>query len=382
MPRPRRTPLFELGGQWINTEPGRAGFWRYWYDAGARKVRRAVLGSRELEQAKVELAAIILKARTAPAETMPLQAVMDRYHEERTDHLPSKKPARAATRVVIAHFGADTLVSDLTDDTVAAFARAEVARKASLGYISRNLSVVAAGLTHAKLPPIPYSMAWLRKVAPASKVSRRIAIPTDANFKTLLSSDVSEPLFRWMLLSLATGARPEAVLDLAPVQRHDGLLELNPEGRAQNKKHRPVVREPAHLVPWLDAWGEDAVSLELYGRYVAYASVESVQTALERLSKATGIKVSAYSFRHKVTTVLRRAKRHGVTEDDIAMQLGHRRPHLRVTGGYGEFEPDYLEAPAKALSAWLEGLGYSRNAPAIERARDERTGYFLKKSVS
>lgn len=386
MPRPRRQPLFELGGQWINTEPGRSGLWRFWYDARAGKVRRAVLGSRGLEEAKVELAAIILKERTAGPEVMPLQAVMDRYHEARTDLLPSKKPARAATKTVIAHFGGDALVSDLTEDALTAYVRAEVARGSSLSYVSRNLSVVAAGLSHAKLTPIPYGLPWLRSIAAAAKPSRKTPIPTDDQIGALLAAPVSEPLFRWMLISLGTAARPEAALDFSDTQRRDGLMDLNPPDRPQNKKHRPIVREPAFLTPWLDRWRDEA-DTAIQGRFVAYASVESVQTALERLSRAKaegglGFRVTAYSFRHKVTTVLRRAKRHGVTEDEIAMQLGHKRPNVRVTGSYGEFDPDYLEAPARALSAWLGSLSFSRNSPAPERERDPGTGHFLKKSIA
>ena len=103
-----------------------------------------------------------------------------------------------------------------------------------------------------------------------------------------------------------------------------------------------------------------ALSIDISGdRYCSYASVESVQTAIERLrSKNTGKTVSlprlsAYSFRHKIATVLRKAR---LSEDEIGLQLGHRREAARTTAGYGEWDPDYLKGVADALDAWFVQL--------------------------
>lgn len=370
MPRPRKAPLFELGGQWIAREPGRDGFWRFWYDARTQRVRRERLGSSDLEKAKIELAQAVLKAET-PSWASPLAAIMTRYHEEHSDHIRSAKMARAASRKALAFYGAAALVSDLTEDRQAEFVKHLASEGASSGYIARILGVIAAGVAHCRIGGMEVftSKAWIAKHAPKAAPPRKVAIPSDRDIERALSAEIPEPLFRWMLISLATGARPEAAMDLSPKQRADGLLALNPPGRAQNKKFRPQVREPAFLTPYLDQWEKDA-TLAIYGRYVAYGAVSGVQTALDRLHEAGGPRLSAYSIRHKVTTVLRRAKRHGVTEDDIAVQLGHKRPDVRMTGEYGEFDPDYLDAVVKALDAWLGGLKFQRTAPA-EKARHE-----------
>ncbi len=120
MPRPRKAPLFELGGQWLAREPGRTGFWRFWYDAGTQKVRRQRLGGLDLEAAKLELAQHVLRAE-APRRSSPLAAVMLRYHEERSDKVRSAKMARAASRKALAFFGADAAVCDLTEQRQASF---------------------------------------------------------------------------------------------------------------------------------------------------------------------------------------------------------------------------------------------------------------------
>lgn len=310
---------------------------------------------------------------------------MLRYHKDKTDAQRSGKMARIASRKVLAHFGQTAAVADLTPDGLATFARKQVADGASHAYVARILGVIAAGLAYCGVRvEIPRGGDWLAQQAPSGKPPRRVPMPDDKALTALLCAPVPEPLFRWMLLSLATGARPEAVLDLRPAQRHDGVIELNPADRRQNKKHRPVVREPAFMRPWLDEWERDAATA-LYGRYVAYATVSAVQSAFDRLARPVeegglGIKVSAYSFRHKVVSVLRRAKRQGVTEDDIAWQMGHKRPDLRITGHYGELDPDWLEMPCRALDSWLNSLSISRNPPADKGGR--RPGEGAKKIIS
>lgn len=85
--------------------------------------------------------------------------------------------------------------------------------------------------------------------------------------------------------------------------------------------------------------------------FCGYTTIDGVKSALQRvLAKNPELPpLSTYSFRHKAATVLRAAR---VPEDQIALQLGHRRRDLRMTAGYGEFDPDYLKDAARALDAW------------------------------
>ena len=56
------------------------------------------------------------------------------------------------------------------------------------------------------------------------------------------------------MISLNTLARPDAVLDLGPAQVDikRRLIKLNPDGRKQTKKYRPVVPISETLLPWLE----------------------------------------------------------------------------------------------------------------------------------
>jgi integrase len=166
--------------------------------------------------------------------------------------------------------------------------------------------------------------------------------------------------------SVAGQCRPAAALDLAPASRirEAGLIALNPEGRAQNKKVRPTVRCPAVLSKALDAW--EAAGLDAYdGRYVGYASRYSVRQALERVCAEPEVNlpaISPYSFRHKVTTVLRSA---GVPEDQISRQLGHSGTGSRTTARYGEWSPDYLKAASAALDTWIRRVQKAAKKPRV-----------------
>jgi integrase len=374
MSRPRARPIFELGGQWIARDPGSPFLHRFWTEPGSRRTCRASLRTEDLEEAKRLLAEIVVKG--SPKTTnAPLSAVLLDYFENRTDKLPSKKPARHAGRLMLACWGETVRVAAVTEAKQKEFAEKAIAKGNSLSYVSRNLSVLAAALTYAKIDHhvIFGKGPMVERWALQPKAPRRPFIPSDDEVSKLLALPLAEDFWRWLLISLLTGARPEAVLELTPSQRSrdPGLLDLNPDGRRQNKKHRPMVREPKTLAALLDSWENDmrkarlkrepsALTVDIsIDRYCNYASVESVQTALERVRHKNSKKtvnlprLSAYSFRHKVTTVLRKAR---LSEDEIGIQLGHRREAARTTAGYGEWDPDYLKGVADALDVWFAQL--------------------------
>lgn len=355
MPRPRTRSLFELGGHWIAEIPNRQGYYDFWTDPRNGGTRRRSLSTSSLEEAKLKLAEIVL--RGAPATvTTPLAIVLENYFVQRTDHLPSAKPARHAGRLFLEAWGERIHVDEITEDKQKDFARDSVARGNSLGYVARNMTVLSAALRHAGLAvKVTISQAHMRDIWKiAAKPPRKVFIPSDQQIANILRQDMPEDLARWLLISMATGCRPEAAIDLAPAARllEAQAIDLNPEGRQQNKKHRPIVRAPKVLTAALNKW--DKAGLDAHGgRYCGYASVDSVDSALERVCKRAAInlpQISVYSLRHKVTTVLRAA---GVPSEQISRQLGHSRSGERVTEGYGEYSPDFQRDAAAALDAWI-----------------------------
>jgi integrase len=382
MPRSRKAPLFELSGQWIGREPGSPFLHRYWTEPGTGRTRRSSLRTEDLEEAKRLLAEIVVKG--APkSERTPLSAVLLDYFENHTDKLPSGKNARGAGRTLLECWGQTIRVEAIKESKQKEFAEWSIERGHSLGYISRNLSVLAAAFSYAKInrEVIFKEGTMVKKWALQAKARRKPFTPSDDELAKVLIETESENFWRWTVISLLTGARPEAALNLTPSQRNrdNSTIDLNPDGRQQNKKYRPTIREPRALTAWLDSW-EAVMLADLLKKdpeadpatikamtYSGYASVESIQTAFERIRAKKTValpKLSAYSYRHKIATVLRKAR---LPFEEREMQLGHRRPE-----GYGEWDPDYLQGCADALDAWWIKLQAKADAARRERARQTK----------
>ena len=398
MPRPRKSALFELGGQWIAHDPPSPFLYRFWYDPGTGRTRRASLGTEDLGEAKLKLAQIVMEG--APkSKNSPIAIVLENYFKERTDRLPSGKSARNAGKLFLECWGKTARVSAIDEHRQKQFVEWSIKRSHSTSYIARNLGVLAAALAHAKLNiEVTYGEnAICSKWVPDAKPNRRRFVPSDEELARFLDYDLPENLWRWVLVQLTTAGRPQTAIDLSPEMRNSqtGVIDLNPPGRKQNKKYRATVREPKVLSGWLDRWEREAREEQGDGtlpdnwRYCGYRSLESAQVAIERIRVEPEVslpRLSAYSFRYTVTTVLRRSKRmHGVTEDDIAQQFGHRRPQMRTTAGYGEWEPDYLLNAADAIDTWLLRLQrlvknrslFSRDYPGLAFQRSSETSQVI-----
>lgn len=364
MPRPRSNPLFELGGQWIAREQGSRSLYRFWNDARNGRTRRESLRTASLEEAKRQLAEIVVKGAPKTAEAF-LSVVLESYISGRLNGKPSQNAAKYAATLMLDFWGETVRVRSLTEETQRQFADWSAAKGHSLSYIARNLRVLRAALSNAKLhePEIIYTESRIQEEwRLATKPPRSIFIPSDAELGRFLSCEaLPESAWRWCLIALSTGCRPQAATDLRPAaRRRDArVIDLNPDGRPQNKKFRPRVRETRALTGWLDSWENEAAKNATRGeerlddRYTGYASVESVQTAIERIRAREEValpRLSAYSFRHKVITVLRLAS---VSEDETGRMVGHQRSSVRTTAGYGEWSPDYLKHAVAALDAWL-----------------------------
>lgn len=118
-----------------------------------------------------------------------------------------------------------------------------------------------------------------------------------------------------------------------------GLIDLNPPGRTQNKKRRPVVRLPEFLRPIVDALPE--------GPLVQYRGnkIKEPKNAFRKARARVKLPatVNTYSFRHGVSKWMR-AK--GVPKWEVEGQLGHRKG---TTDRYATVDPAYLQNALAAI---------------------------------
>jgi integrase len=161
----------------------------------------------------------------------------------------------------------------------------------------------------------------------------------------------------FLALAVGTAARPQALLQLTRFQCDlgRGIINLNPAGRVQTKKRRPVLP----MADWLRPWIERAS-----GPLVAYRGrpVAKIAGAFRTLRESAGFgsDVTAYTVRHTIGTEL--AAR-GVPELDIALIMGHRVPSNRTTGRYIHVAPERLTSARKALDEIAVEIGRAAARP-------------------
>ncbi len=374
---------WEYRQHWIdNNVPGSGNYYVYWYEffgaKRARKVRRKSLKTESFEQAQDNLVQFVLDKATETDDALVI-SVLKRYTEEVTVALPSAGPAERARELFLEVLDGSERVVDLSEQ----FQREYILRVwretygHSVGYMSRNMSVLAAAIEHCRIkdaPKIQYNKNW---IAEKLRVPAPVAgkwIPKDDELARFIDGLKSDTAFYWLIIAMNTACRPEAALDLGPdqIDVETRLVHLNPEGRAQEAtKYRPSIRLTENLMGWAeviptriqDKKSEpEQVSLAKYKpwklrpRYVPYRNVDSLQSVFNRTRVRETInfpKLVPYSIRHKMTTILRTRQ---VPEDQIAVLLGHRRPEFRTTLMYGEYDPSYLQGAANAIDEYLWDL--------------------------
>lgn len=150
----------------------------------------------------------------------------------------------------------------------------------------------------------------------------------------------------YMVLAIATCARPKALLELTwdRVDFERGLIDLNPAGRRQTAKRRPVVPIASYaLHPLLNAYAarQSAYVIERGGKALA-----SIKKAFQAASERSAVHATPYTLRH--TGAVWRAE-DGVTMLELANLLGHE-TSVTTERHYVRFSPDYLRKAADAGS--------------------------------
>jgi integrase len=328
-----------------------------WRERG-KKVRRAT-GSSDLEAARQRARELILagvELRNESAAEIAIADVLDRYRLQRGDKLPSKDTVKRACKLWAAFWG-DRPVSDATASRQEEFAAWLAERSLSRGYVRRVLSVGKAALNRAwkrgeiqqvpfvELPPIgdPYPHFAAREQLVA-----------------LLNTAMPEHVWAYCLVRLCTGCRGDAALDLQTFQidRAARLIRLNPPGREQTKKFRPVIPLTDTLARYLEQTKPAAHVVHWHGQKVA-----SIKTTWRKLRTRAALPAwfAPKVLRHTVATELRRR---GVPDWEAAGQLGHRKAGTTET--YAKFDPAYLGKARKALDAWMRDL--AKDVPRLRGA--------------
>jgi integrase len=181
---------------------------------------------------------------------------------------------------------------------------------------------------------------WLPEVA-----ERKVRHLSHAQFERFFAAVKAPHARLYCLLGLYTMARPTAILELTwdRVDFDRRLIDLNPAGRKQTAKRRPVVRMNDEL--------HDALAEAYAARQCAYVvergaqKVASVKKAFQAASERCGMHVTPYALRHTGAVWAAEA---GISMAALAQFLGHD-DDTTTQRWYARFSPDYLANVANAV---------------------------------
>lgn len=174
---------------------------------------------------------------------------------------------------------------------------------------------------------------------------RKVRHLSHAEFERFFA-EVKAPHARlYVLLGLYTMARPSAILDLTwdRVDFGRGLIDLNPAGRKQTAKRRPVVPIADDL--------RAALELAYAGRQSNFVvehgakQVRSVKKAFQAASARSGVEVTPYTLRHTGAVWAAEA---GISMAALAQFMGHD-DSATTEKHYARFTPGYLANVANAI---------------------------------
>jgi len=313
----------------------RGGYAIVWYDqAGTRRRQKLAAGDRAGAEAEARQS-----WRLGDTSQKTCGAIVTAYHADRLANaipsLPRMKDAWKAMRA----FWEDVLPDAIDEEMAKAYAAQRRAGDATIRY---ELSHLAVALRWAKAKKIidDAPMVW-RPAAPERK-ERHLS---REQFKKLLAGTVAPHARLYMLLGIFTAARPSAILDLTwdRIDFERGTLNLNPPGRRQTAKRRPVVA--------LNDQALEALKLAYAARQCQYViergakKVANIKKAFQAASERSGVYATPYSLRHTAAVWMAEA---GISMAEIAQFMGHD-DSATTEKHYARFSPGFLRGAANAL---------------------------------
>jgi integrase len=174
---------------------------------------------------------------------------------------------------------------------------------------------------------------------------RKVRHLTHAQFEKFFAAVKAPHARLYVLLGLYTMARPTAILELTWDRVDFGrrLIDLNPAGRKQTAKRRPVVRVNDQLFVAL----EEAYAARQCTYVVERGAqrVASVKKAFQAASDRCGLHVTPYMLRHTGAVW---AAENGTGMAALAQFMGHD-DSTTTERHYARYSPDYLASVANAV---------------------------------
>lgn len=352
----RKEERFQLGEFWLDKRAdGASDAWQItWFDGKRRQTRQRSTRTSDFELAKHRLAEHYIargERHQEPAKSVFIEHVLMRYYETYGKKLASEHFVAYA----IAHwkrFWKDETIEDMTEERITEFQK-DLAKGENHAMkpatVNRVLGVGRAAIERA----IAKKELVSGPSIPNVQVGRqRLYRASHADLSKLLNASEGMPwVRRWIIGSMVTLARPQAVLEISRPQLDFELrrVDLNPPGRDQTDKGRPIIPMTQTAYDWLSG--------DWTGLWITYRGkpLASIRMGFERARERAGLPTTftPYTVRRTLSTELRRR---GVAPWEIAGFLGHTVTEYAITEEYAIYSPDYLGHASKVLDAYCDEL--------------------------
>lgn len=345
-----------------------------WYEHG--QTRRLSTGTADRETARKTLYAHALKSDTPAVKNDQLARILALYWEHYGKDLASADQYRAAMRDALSVWG-DCDVADLLREKQLELVKAIRDRGESDHTVLSRFTRLWAALSWAKRggyitafpdriraedwkPYLPgsertYSLDELAALFNAAS-DLRSEMETREREKSAAVRYAYDHWWRYLVLAVGTASRVTALLDLtwAQVDLRIGRINLNPPGRRQTKKRRPIVPIAPTLARELESWRRDGLHvITYYGRRL------KTREFYDLLAERSGVDGGTHVIRHTVRTWL---SEHGVPDSEADVFMGHAEEGSATGRKYKHRRPEYLAAVSDAVEALYDAV-----APLIRR---------------
>lgn len=390
MPR-NKEHLYRRGGYSLRWDKKRDGRLRspyltiFWYDPQRRRERSTSTSTSDFEAAKLKLDALYLKMtggevvcptcgqhRPNAASAMFLADAIANYLATEVDTKASSSAIRARLAHIVTYLTTlpgDVRCDDVDDKWIDCFRR----------WASEQPIITPTGRRKVRAPSTVENSV-LQLAAVINHTLDRKRTGNEARFRPMAMKDVNRtpghrsdiaelakmfrhaieptrkkqraPLHRFLMISVSTLARPDAAHDISTAAERGQwnskfrVLNLNPKGRRQTKKYRPVVPVARQIAPWLDA---------TIGYFVEASSVRS---AWDNMATAIGLPKEGESGMKLIRRSMAKLLRDRLTKPEwveVELFLGHRK-FDSVSDIYAPFDPSYCAAARREIEAIIEEI--------------------------
>lgn len=387
--RAKAKGLYQRGAYWLDWDIKSDGTLRspflaiFWYDTERRRTRSASTGTGDVAEGKVALDAHYLKhsegqdicptcgqRRNAGSGYLVLQSIRD-YLVHKQDGDPAIPHRLAHVTEFIAEEGDLTLICERVDEAWVERFRKWLAprpivsktgkeRDRALSTVENSVIQLAAAINYSHGRGDTSRPAQFKPI-PAKDVNRSPEHRSDVAELAAMFRYASDPrypkkrgaLHRFLIGSVATLGRPDAVHDMSfKAERRQWnsnarVFNLNPKGRRQTRKYRPIVP-----VAWQAALHFDSAPK---GYYVG---VGSVRSAWDSMAIDLGLPLEGESGMKLVRRSMAKLLRDRLPKADwpeVEMFLGHARFDA-VSDIYAPFDPDYLAAARAEIERIIDEI--------------------------